>query len=276
MQPTSLGNPARYQYNASAYSLRGKARSVNQDVVYQNIRTLPDGSTCGLAILCDGLGRYQAGDIAGNIAVQTIRREIVRCLPWLENEAHTFGYTPEARTVLHRLAEGIRAANHDIYRFSQTSLDPPCARAGTALTAAVIVGRQAILAHVGNSRAYLLRNGTLLQLSRDHSLVADLVQAGVIPHTKARRHPYKNILTRAVGTQPSVEADFRLVDLRPGDKLLLCSNGLWSSFPRDAEMAAILKNDFPADLLAARLVEIACMLNGADDVSAVIVEIKPS
>lgn len=270
-------SPIRLAYEAATVSRRGRTRAVNEDVVDVRIHNTSDGSPVGYALLCDGLGGYEAGEIASRLAVRVVRRAIVDAIPGLEDPG-----TP-ARTVMkaeletaylqRRVKAAIRSANEQIYRFSQENEAAHFAHSGTALTMAALCGPCAVVAHVGNSRLYRYRNGELSQLTRDHTIIAELIRSGVLRSGKARLHPQRNILTKALGTRPEVQADIFTIDLCSGDKLLLCSNGLWTSFAHDLGMAGLLERDLPPDLTAAGLVRIARALDGSDDLSAIVIDI---
>ena len=266
---------AELVFEAATVSRVGKSRAVNEDVVDIRIRNNPGGPPVGYAIVCDGLGGYEAGEIASRLAVRVMRTALVDAIPGLEDPAAgPSAFRTDAMHLRRRISGGIRLANQEIYRFSRQNEEASFQHSGTAMTLAALFGGLAVIAHVGNSRAYRYREGRLEQVTKDHTIVSELIRAGILSSGKARRHPHRNVLTRALGTQPHVEADIQTIELCPEDKLLLCSNGLWASFTHDLAMAGILERGLPPDQMAAGLVRIARSLDGGDDLSAIVVEIR--
>lgn len=278
--PRTTVSQAALTYEAATVSRRGRNRTVNEDVVDVRVRNSPDGRPVGYALVCDGLGGYEAGEIASRLAVRVMRKVLVDSIPALEGPGMenaagtTLEKQPDEVYLYQRISGAIRSANEQIYRFSRENEEARFPHSGTAMTMAALFGSKAIIAHVGNSRLYRYRNGELNQLTHDHTIIAELIQAGVLRSGKARLHPQRNILTRALGTRPQVQADMRTTELSPGDRLLLCSNGLWTSFTHDLAIAGILERDLPPDLTAAGLVRIARSFGGDDDLSAVVVDIR--
>jgi protein phosphatase len=180
-------------YEAATVSRVGKARAVNEDVVDVRVRNRPDGIPVGYAILCDGLGGYEAGEIASRLAVRVMRKALVDAIPGLEDgpAAHT-APIPDAAYIERRLAEAVSRANHRIYRFSRENEEASFSHSGTAMTLAALLGEQAVIGHIGNSRAYRYRAGDLMQITTDHTIVAELVAAGVVSARKGRGHPQLN------------------------------------------------------------------------------------
>ena len=262
-------------FEAGTVSRVGSARAVNEDVVDVRVRNDPDGFPVGYAIVCDGLGGYEAGEIASRLAVRVIRKTLADSIPGLEDlSTRTSAVQPDLEYLRRRISEGVYRANRDIYRFSRANEAAAIPHSGTAMTLTALIGGRAVIAHIGNSRLYRYREDRLEQLTRDHTIVAELIGAGILPDRKARLHPHRNVLTRALGTQPGVQADVRTIELCPDDRLLLCSNGLWSSFPHDLGMAGILGRGLPPDQTAAALVRTARQFDGSDDLSAIVVEVR--
>ena len=210
-----------------------------------------------LFAVADGMGGARAGEIAAGLAAAALE----------EADAEARG--PEAIVGL------ITEANRRIWERSIT--DPETTGMGAVVTAALVDpdGRVAI-GHVGDSRAYLLRDGMLEQLTTDHSLVAELVSSGVLTPEEAERHPQRSAITRALGTEPSVEVDAFTVDSRPGDVFLLCSDGL-STMVADADVASLIE-EAKGDLESAadKLVATANARGGVDNVTVVLFELVDS
>jgi protein phosphatase len=208
-----------------------------------------------LFAVADGMGGARAGEIAARLAAAALE----------EAGAETRG------------AEGVAAliaeANRRIWERSLT--DPETAGMGTTVTAALVDAESGTVAigHVGDSRAYLLREGALEQLTTDHSLVAELVQSGVLTPEEAERHPQRSAITRALGTEPTVDIDAFTVQGRPGDLFLLCSDGL-STMVADEELQAALEQAERDPARAAdALVAAANAAGGEDNVTVVLFEL---
>jgi protein phosphatase len=211
-----------------------------------------------LFAVADGMGGARAGEIAARLAATTLEEGI--------SEIH------DSETLTARIAE----ANRRIWERSLT--DPLTAGMGTTLTAAYVDERTATVAigHVGDSRAYLLRDGVLEQLTVDHSLVAELVQSGVLTPEEAERHPQRSTITRALGTEPTIEVDAQTIEGRAGDLFLLCSDGL-PIMVTDAEVLAILEHARSELAEAAEsLVAAANARGGEDNVTVVLFELVES
>ena len=201
-----------------------------------------------LYAVCDGMGGARAGEVASQLACVTLA------------ERTAAGDT---------LVDAAQAANAAVY--TAAAADDALAGMGTTLTAMALGGRVARFAQVGDSRAYLLRDGELRQVSLDHSIVGQMIRAGELTVEEAAVHPMRSILTRALGTEPQVDVDDYEVDLRAGDVVLLCSDGL-SGMVRDESIAKLLAHDDP-DESADLLVQEACRAGGIDNITVVVVHL---
>ena len=184
----------------------GKQRQENQDMFY--IKALTDKIT--YFVVCDGMGGANGGEIASQIAIDSIRKIIEQKFTFINN-------------VKDLLQEAIDYANNEIYMHA--SQNEELNGMGTTIVLVYIEGDEAIVAHVGDSRAYLI-DDELTLITNDHSMVQDLVSDGKISQEEAKIHPQKNIITRALGINVKVEIDFNLVFMRENDKILTCSDGL--------------------------------------------------
>jgi serine/threonine protein phosphatase PrpC len=202
-----------------------------------------------LYAVADGMGGHRGGEVASQLALEVLER----------------GLRDDPR----ELAERVRAANRAV--FDRSAADRKVTGMGTTLTAALIQGGVAKLAHVGDSRAYLLRAGAFRQLTQDHTLVARMVKAGEITPAEAELHPHRNVLTRALGTEADVEVDVQDVGLLEGDRLLLCSDGLTVMLTED-QVQAILESTSQAQEAAERLVRAANRAGGLDNITVLIVD----
>jgi PPM family protein phosphatase len=219
----------------------GKVRRTNED----SFLDLPP-----LFVVADGMGGARAGELASRLAVDTFRE-----LPPVDGES---GEDRLRRTILESNRRVLERAKDD----------PATAGMGSTVTAALVADDQVVLGHVGDSRAYLLRDGALQQLSHDHSLVAELERAGRLTREEAAVHPQRSVITRALGAGPELQVDTSVVQVRDGDVLLLCSDGL-SGLVGDLAIANLLGGGGPLADSVRRLVRAANDAGGDDNVTAV-------
>lgn len=230
----------------------GRKRELNEDYIYTSGQ--PIGALPNLFIVADGMGGHKAGDYA---SMHTVDRfvEVIRELG-------------EEHGVQDAINEAVTAANAYIYQRSRENSN--LSGMGTTLVLASCIGNEAIVANIGDSRLYLV-NDAMTQITRDHSLVEEMVTLGGIDREMARNHPDKNIITRAVGVKEEVAADFFEVDLTKGDKLLLCSDGL-TNMLRDEEIHQIIQENKELEQAAKALVDAANENGGRDNIAVVLVE----
>lgn len=221
----------------------GHVRATNQD----SLLIQP-----GLYGVADGMGGHKAGDIASRMAVLMLGRVLEDAKP---SEALLRG--------------GMEEINGLVYE--QQMQDENLSGMGTTMTVIWEADDFVLLGHVGDSRAYLRRDGVLTQISQDHSMVSELVRQGVLTKEMAARHPYRNVITRAIGTDISVTPDILRLDKRKGDQWLICTDGL-TGYVSDEEIAAAL-NSLPIDNAADVLLNRALDLGGGDNVTFVIAEV---
>ena len=230
----------------------GRKRELNEDYIYTSGQ--PIGALPNLFIVADGMGGHKAGDYA---SMHTVDRfvEVIRELG-------------EEHGVQDAINEAVTAANAYIYQRSRENSN--LSGMGTTLVLASCIGNEAIVANIGDSRLYLV-NDAMTQITRDHSLVEEMVTLGGIDREMARNHPDKNIITRAVGVKEKVAADFFEVDLTKGDKLLLCSDGL-TNMLRDEEIYQIIQDNKELEQAAKALVDAANENGGRDNIAVGLVE----
>jgi PPM family protein phosphatase len=207
-----------------------------------------------LFVVADGMGGAQAGEVASQIAVTAFEQGL-----------------PEAGSPEERLVARVREANAEIYGRSQAEQER--AGMGTTLTAAYLDEAHLVIAHVGDSRAYLFRDGKLTQLTQDHSLVGELVRKGKLTEEQAAEHPQRSIITRALGPEPSVEVDTWTYPARAGDVLLLCSDGLTSMISEE-RIGQILVSAPGLDQAADALIGAANEAGGRDNITVVLVRLE--
>jgi protein phosphatase len=213
----------------------------------------------GLLVLTDGMGGHQAGEVASSIAARVAAHHITHqfYLPTLLNHARN----ADQPALTEVLTDAVQAANRAVSEEAPGS--------GTTLTCALILGRQAYIAHVGDSRAYILADGELTRITHDHSVVDRLVESGQLTRDEAAVHPQKNVLYRAVGQSSEVEVDTHVRQIRPGAYLLLCSDGLWG-LVNDADMVAIIENASSLQGACQDLVAIANEAGGRDNIAVIL------
>jgi protein phosphatase len=231
----------------------GRARSNNEDSVATD-----DG--VGLAVLADGMGGYNAGEVASNMATTFIRTELGR---WLR-EASAQASDAEVRRAMDICVDN---ANRAI--FNAANSNPQYAGMGTTLVVAVFRDNRVLLGHVGDSRCYRLRDGRLQQITRDHSLLQEQIDAGLITPEQAAFSANKNLVTRAVGVEDTVLLETHQHDAQTGDLFLLCSDGL-SDMLDDAAIAQVLLTHDSLESSAHGLIDAANDAGGKDNISVIL------
>ena len=229
----------------------GQKRTMNQDFVFASAS--PVGNLPNLFVVADGMGGHNAGDFASRYGVSVL----------VESVKRDTNFNP-VRIIRH----GIEAANSQI--FEQAKRDISMEGMGTTMVVATVVGNYAYVANVGDSRLYLINQG-IVQLTKDHSLVEEMVRLGGIKPEEAKHHPDKNIITRAVGVLPEVTADFFEISLKPGDEILMCSDGL-TNMIEDDEIRHIVLGQRDIVEKAEKLIETANRNGGKDNITVVLIE----
>jgi PPM family protein phosphatase len=221
----------------------------------------------GLYAVADGMGGHNAGDVASQRAVEVVRAIVTEHVEVLR--AFAEDPSPDRGAAAARLVEqAIQGACADIYRMA--GADPKLRGMGTTFVCLVVAGERGVVAHVGDSRLYLHRRGSLHALTEDHTLIAEQIRAGAITADDAKNSPFKGVLTRALGAHESVQVDSLVVDLLPGDVFLLCSDGLYGYLP-DADLSERFDDATVDEALAAGLVTTANERGGRDNITALIV-----
>lgn len=222
----------------------GNVREHNED----SLTVLPP-----LFAVADGMGGHEAGEIASEITINTL------------NDLAPQSADAEA------LARAVVAANLNVIKAPSQGVGRE--GMGTTLTAAILEKERLVIAQVGDSRAYLLHNGSLQQLTRDHSLMADMIEAGQLTEAEARVHPNRSVITRAIGSDPHMQPDLYELNVETGDRLLLCSDGICGMI-EDHEIASIMRQAPSAQSCADQLVEAALAAGGFDNATAVVVDVE--
>lgn len=230
----------------------GLVRENNQDALEYG--TLD--SVSQYAVVCDGMGGANGGNIASKIAVEVIGSRIRN------------GFHAEQGSMEHLMESAMTTANVGVYDRAQQQ--PELIGMGTTVVAVVTSGHKAYVSHVGDSRLYLWRNHTLSVVTRDHSVVQELIESGQITEEEARSHPRKNFITRALGVRSDESGEYDELDLMSGDRLMLCTDGLTNEASKE-KIGQLL--ELPAEEALQGLVRAALDGGGADNITVVLVDI---
>jgi protein phosphatase len=228
-----------------AKSDTGRARSGNEDSAF---------ARAPVFVVADGMGGARGGEVASKMAVEAFERGL-----------------PEDGSAEQRLSTRAQEANGDIHKLSVSERD--LNGMGTTLTAALLDDSELAIAHVGDSRAYLFRDGQLVRLTQDHSLVEELKQRGKLTEEEAEQHPQRSIITRALGPEPTVDVDTWRYPVRDRDVLLLCSDGL-TSMLSDGQIAQILQQTEDLTDAAENLIDAANVAGGRDNITVVLFRLE--
>ena len=230
----------------------GKKRKINQDYVYAYTEKI--GNLSNLFIVADGMGGHAAGDYASRTAVDVMESFIETSF---EKNSQTL------------LVKAVESANSEV--FTRANADRQYQGMGTTVVAATFVGRFLQAVNVGDSRIYIQRNGSLRQISVDNSLVEDMIRSGGITREQAKNHPDKNIITRAVGVKDYVECDIYTEELRDGDIIMLCSDGLTNMLD-DRDISRMISEAEDLKAAVETLIDSANEQGGKDNISVVLVK----
>ena len=244
---SQTNNTSPIEVVSSYYGSRtevGHVREHNED----SLTVLPP-----LFAVADGMGGHEAGEVASEITINTLN-----------------DLAPESADA-EALARAVVAANLNVIKAPSQGIGRE--GMGTTLTAAILEKERLIIAQVGESRAYLLHNGSLQQITRDHSLMADMIEAGQLTEAEARVHPNRSVITRAIGSDPHMQPDLYELNVETGDRLLLCSDGVCGMI-EDSEIASIMRQAPSAQACADQLVEAALHAGGFDNATAVVVDVE--
>lgn len=229
----------------------GMVREVNQDYVFTS--DSPIGKIPNLFVVADGMGGHQAGEVASRFTVETVKEELAKSVQ----------DGPEAM-----IRQAITSVNQKLLEMAKQ--DPNLTGMGTTLVVATIIEHTLYFANIGDSRLYVL-NDDIKQLSKDHSLVQEMVRLGGIKQEDAKAHPDKNIITRAIGASEKVEIDFYEYRLKKGDIILMCTDGL-SNMVEDNEIQYIVKSSRDVVEAVERLIERANQYGGNDNIGVLVVD----
>ncbi|TAK24324.1 MAG: serine/threonine-protein phosphatase [Myxococcaceae bacterium] len=250
------------RYTSFGQSDVGRVRKHNEDAFIID-------DSLGLYVVADGLGGHAAGEVASEEAVYNIRGWVRRERPKVESLI-TDPYDVDQQNVAEQILRGaIQAATYLIH--SMAEFDETKAGMGTTTSVLMLLGRVAVIGQVGDSRIYLARDGQIAQITDDHTLIAAQIREGMLTPEEARYAPHRNVITRAVGSHEYVEVDTRVVETIPGDRFLLCSDGLHGYVEEPDEILPILS--LPVEQVTQRLIDIANTRGGKDNITAIVVEV---
>ncbi len=279
----------------------GKQREQNEDFAYKRVESADDGDR-GLFIVADGMGGYKAGEVASRLAIETISKALdvffkpLHDQPTVKldkasldpNKVSTANSSPSTvpgaqktqklsetqalAMVDDQFSSAIQQANKAIVRYGEQKT---AARGlGSTVTAALIQNEQAYIANVGDSRTYLLRGNKLTPMTKDHSLVARLVESKQIEPEDVYTHPQRNLIYRSLGAgHKNIEVDVFHEVLQPGDKLLLCSDGLWEMI-RDQDLLNALTEQSSPQAICDKLIKLANENGGEDNITAIVIQVS--
>ncbi|MFH1014719.1 MAG: Stp1/IreP family PP2C-type Ser/Thr phosphatase [Nitrospirota bacterium] len=247
------------KFLAAGQSDKGVSRQNNEDnfCVDDDLR---------LFIVADGMGGAAAGEVASRMAVEIIRDHVKRSSAG--NEPFVGGYDKRFSGASNRIASGIRLANQTIYEASQSNVK--WRGMGTTVAAALLDGSKMSIAHAGDSRIYLIRTSSIIQLTDDHSIVSEQVKSGLLTKEEAEGSEVRNIITRALGSAPSVDIDLDEIDIMDGDRVVLCSDGLTTMVTDNVILSTVAVSDEP-DRACGALIDIANKNGGKDNITVALV-----
>ena len=260
---------------------KGRKYENNEDSVFAFVRPEELGTAMAFIVVADGIGGHSAGEVASDLAIETMRATLEHVLETDEQEA-TQPITldevdPEEDPFLeyleNKLIGAIQAANSTIFDYAESHPDN-AGNLGSTVTCAIIWNKTAVVANVGDSRTYLLRDGELHRITTDHSYVAELVERGAVDESAYFTHPQRNVITRALGHQSDVEVDTYRQELEEGDRLLCCSDGLWEMITNPKELSALLGEDSSLEDISVNLIDAANNYGGKDNIGVSIAHLE--
>ncbi len=244
----------------------GCIRSNNEDCIVWN-------SNMGLAILSDGMGGAKAGEVASRIAAETVLKEVADHIHDLSSGWETTGHGEQLSRAGRILRNAVHKANSVILRIAQEQ--PECHGMGATSISALFHDNHISVAHVGDSRLYLMRQDLLQQVTEDHTVIQEIIKGGIYSRAQAQENINKNIVTRAVGVTADLNVDIVEQQTIPGDRYLLCSDGL-TDLVSDAEIQHVLEIGHNLDKIAQSLIDLAKKHGGSDNISVILIKVlKP-
>ena len=249
--------------SSAAATDTGLRRSINED----NLCVRAD---LGLYVVADGMGGHAAGEVASEAAVDGIVAFVEATVKMSPDQTWPIPFNPEHSVNANRLLAGFRMGNRRLA--SQIASSSELRGMATTAVALLATDTVATVAHVGDSRAYRLRDGELERLTRDHSWVEEQIRVGALSESAARQHPWRNIVTRALSGSEELDVDVQEVPLEAGDRLLLCSDGVFTVLS-DEQIGELLRKDVDLDDICQALIDGANDGGGPDNVTAVVLQV---
>jgi protein phosphatase len=243
------------QYHFCAQTDTGRVRQKNEDAVAFDVKT-------SVGVLADGMGGYNAGEVASGMATAFIKTELTK---WL-SEAGALAQPAQLKRAME-----ICVHNTNLAIYKSAIANPPYSGMGTTLVVSVFLGERLLLGHVGDSRCYRLREGVCERITKDHSFLQEQIDAGLMTPLQAACSPHKNLVTRALGVEDTVLLDLAQHEVHSNDLYLLCSDGL-SDMIFEEEIREILQNEEPLEGKASSLVALANVKGGRDNISVLLVQ----
>lgn len=238
----------------------GQLRTRNEDAIASD-------ASIGLAVLADGMGGYNAGDVASQMAVLTVTAELIAGF----NRARQSGKQVDSDWASDLVSDAVHAANIAIYQVANEQ--EQCEGMGTTLVLSLFVDNRVLIGHIGDSRAYVLRDDQLRQLTNDHSLLQEQIDSGLLTPEQAKLATYKNFVTKAVGVDPITDLEINTYGVEVGDLYLLCSDGLTDMLePYEIETTLIEGQD-DLESLANTLIRKANQRGGKDNISVILISV---
>ncbi|MFM1897046.1 MAG: hypothetical protein RLZZ385_2120 [Pseudomonadota bacterium] len=258
------GTSAPFAWQMSGLTDVGLRRESNEDCIHVDEKL-------GLVILADGMGGHQGGEVASAMAITAIRETIEASA--LRESGQSPWQGRSSAQLQELLAEAVQKANHRIFALAEA--DARYEGMGTTVVVALCTGQHLVYGHAGDSRLYRCQSGQLQQMSRDHSLVNELVDKGFYTEEQARQSARKNVITRALGTAENVQLDCAVTELLTGERYLLCSDGL-SDLCSNSEMLALLQAHESPQVCCQALIDAANANGGRDNISVILLDILPA
>ena len=266
---TEESSPVQFQWAIGSLSNTGMQREANEDsLLVLQLNGLCESQSSpalGFFAVADGMGGHDAGEVASRTAIHSLAASIMEQI----FTPHVQGEYLEDNEMPVKLQETVLQANQAVLDVRKRSFS----NMGSTLTTALVRGRNVWVANVGDSRTYLLRDGKLAQVTRDHSVIARLVEQGLLERDAIYTHEQKGIIYRSMGDRPALEVDIFTLELKAGDRLLLCSDGLWEMV-RDPGIEEILLQYYDPQQACEQLIEQANLAGGEDNISAVLVDVR--
>lgn len=231
----------------------GLSRENNQDSLF-----VSDKVNLPLFIVADGMGGHNAGEIASNIAVETIKDMFINNIDILKFKEN----------IIKTIKDSVLEANKKIYFKSLCT--PECSGMGTTLTMSYIDDTEIYIGHIGDSRAYIIKNSQIQQITEDDSLVNELIKNGSITKEEAKTHPQRNVITKALGTSIDIEVNIQTIEYKSGDILIICSDGL-SNMVKENSMLGIIESE-DVSVACEKLIELAKENGGSDNITLIIIK----